>query len=528
MPTVRAGTSARWSASAPLAAGLRARTPTAQPADRPARARWVASTAQRTPHAARWPAAQAQDAAHRAAWAGRAAPPARAPLLAPWLPAKARDASARVRWPAQTQPPGRALLIAVWPAAQAADTHRALPWPAAGITTRHGAALRWQAANRADATRRHPWGRFSQALPAGWMVVTRPPGVIIQDPYIIAPARFYMAVHSLTAVTVPGGEPVPIYGVTLSADAGSYAWQFTAQAPRSVFDQLAPVAGAPQQIRITLDGIPFLFAVDRLSKTESFGRADATIAGRSITAALSRPFARELTRTNTSAANAQQLAAAALDLTGFALDWGIVDWLVPAGAWSHTSTPLAAVQAIAEAAGAYVQSARNAAAVLVRHPYPAMQGGSIAAGPWNWDAADPDVVLAPDAVVTTAIERQDGADINAVYVCGTNAGVRALVKRTGTAGDKLSAMVTDPLITAEAAARQRGTAIVGAAGAKQLVTIELPLLTAEIAPGVLDVGQLIEIDAAQPWRGMVRAVNVSAQFGRQVRQTATVERHLNE
>ena len=284
----------------------------------------------------------------------------------------------------------------------------------------------------------------------------------------------------------------------------------------------------PQSGVITLDGIPFLFAVDRLSKTESFGRADATIAGRSITAALSRPFARELTRTNTSAANAQQLAAAALDLTGFALDWGIVDWLVPAGAWSHTSTPLAAVQAIAEAAGAYVQSARNAAAVLVRHPYPAMQGGSIAAGPWNWDAADPDVVLAPDAVVTTAIERQDGADINAVYVCGTNAGVRALVKRTGTAGDKLSAMVTDPLITAEAAARQRGTAIVGAAGAKQLVTIELPLLTAEIAPGVLDVGQLIEIDAAQPWRGMVRAVNVSAQFGRQVRQTATVERHLNE
>ena len=47
---------------------------------------------------------------------------------------------------------------------------------------------------------------------------------------------------------------------------------------------------------------------------------------------------------------AQQLALQALDLTGYTLDWDLTDWLVPAGAWSHSGTPLAAVQAIVEAA----------------------------------------------------------------------------------------------------------------------------------------------------------------------------------
>lgn len=334
-----------------------------------------------------------------------------------------------------------------------------------------------------------------------------------------------MIAHELTAQRLPDLAPVPIFGVQLSADAGSYAWQFSAQAPLSVFDQLAPVAGVPQQLRITIDGIAFAFVVDRLQESERFGQRGAVISGRSITAALARPYAAETTRLNTAPATAQQLAAAALDLTGVALDWALTDWLVPAGAWSHTGTPLAAVQAIAEAAGGYVLSARNAPTLLVRHPYPTLQGG-IPGGPWNWPSADPDVEIAPDALITRSIERADGPDINGLYVSGTTAGVIALVKRTGTAGDKLAPMVADALITEEAAARQRGTAILGAAGAKHLVQIDMPLLTGVDAPGVLDVGQLVEITEAQPWRGRVRAVSVSARHGGEVRQSVQIERHI--
>ena len=75
------------------------------------------------------------------------------------------------------------------------------------------------------------------------------------------------------------------------------------------------------------------------------------------------------------------------------------------------------------------------------------------------------------------------------------------------------------------AARQRGLSVLGAAGAKYFVRLELPVLTGLAQPGVLDVGQLVQINAAQPWRGRVRSVSVNAKRP-SLRQTITLERHL--
>ena len=85
-------------------------------------------------------------------------------------------------------------------------------------------------------------------------------------------------------------------------------------------------------------------------------------------------------------------------------------------------------------------------------------------------------------------------------------------------------MLTSPLITAPIAAQQRGLSVLGAAGAKHMVQISLPVLTGASQPGVLDVGQLVQVNESTPWRGRVRSVSVSAQ--KAVRQTVTLERHL--
>jgi len=336
-----------------------------------------------------------------------------------------------------------------------------------------------------------------------------------------------MTAHTLVAQRLPDLSPVPIFDASISADAGSYGWTFSASAPVSVFDQLAPTSGLPAQIRITLDGIPFAFLVDSLTRTEQFGQRRVRLAGRSVTALLGRPFSRETQRLNASPFTAQQLALQALDLTGVGLSWGLEDWLVPAGAWSHSGTPLAAVQAIVEAAGGYLQSARNAPTLLARHPYPTLPGG-IPGGPWNWYASGvaADVELAPDAIVTSSIERSDGPDVNAVYVSGVTQGVSRRVKRALSAADKLASPVTDPLIVANEVALQRGTAILGAAGPKHLARLDLPVLTGASQPGVLDVGQLVQVNATPPWRGRVRSVGVSAVIGKAVRQSVQIERHL--
>ncbi len=341
---------------------------------------------------------------------------------------------------------------------------------------------------------------------------------------VILPARFYMTAHTIYAQRLPDLADVPIFDATVSADSGSYCWTLSASGPQSLFAQLAPVDGLPVQLRVTLDGIPWVFAVDTLSRTSAFGKTGVSVTGRSVTALIGAPYLRATTRTNTEPRLAQQLALDALEYSGVDLDWGLTDWLVSAQAWSHQGTPLDAVQAIVQAAGGYLQSHRSAATLLARHPY-SQRSGDNPGAPWGWMTGSADVELAPDAIITEGLERRDGADINAVYVSGTTQGVLAQVKRTGSAADKLATMVTDALITQAAAARQRGLAILGAAGPQYSVRMELPVLTGVGQPGVLDVGQLVQINATVPWRGRVRAVNVNAKSP-SLRQSITLERHL--
>jgi hypothetical protein len=346
--------------------------------------------------------------------------------------------------------------------------------------------------------------------------------------YSIYPARFYMTTHNLTAQRLADGAAVPLYDCTLSADVGSFAWQFSASGPESLFAQLAPATGpdsaVPQLLQITLDGLVWVFLVESLKRVHSFGRRSVSISGRSQTALIGAPWVRDIAFNNTVDSTAQQLADQAVDLSGVLVDWGITDWLVPASAWSYTGSTLAAVQAIAEAAGGYLQSHRSAPTLQVRHPYPPRPDGS-SGGPWNWGAGAADVALAPDAIITSSIDRRDGADINAVYASGTSQGVLALIKRAGTAGDKLAAMQTDALITAAEAAQQRGLSILGPAGPKHAISLDLPVLTGAGQPGVIDVGSLVQVNDATPWRGRVRSVSVNAAMPT-ARQTISLERHL--
>lgn len=100
------------------------------------------------------------------------------------------------------------------------------------------------------------------------------------------------------------------------------------------------------------------------------------------------------------------------------------------------------------------------------------------------------------------------------------------VTRTGTAGDKLAQMVTHPLITTEAAVRQRGIAILGDCGHQATITRQMPIST---DTGLIQVGQLIKAtETAETWLGLVRSVKVSANWTNDalvVRQAFDLERH---
>jgi len=200
---------------------------------------------------------------------------------------------------------------------------------------------------------------------------------------------------------------------------------------------------------------------------------------------------------------------------GWTVDWGIADWLVPAGAWSNQGTYVGALSAIAGAAGAYLLPHPTQPQIRVRARYPSP--------PWEWSTLTPHVELPSSATATEGIEWIERPRYNRVFVSGQGQGVLGQVTRAGTAGDLAAPMVTDALITDATVARQRGIAILSDVGRQALVTLRLPVLQ---ATGVIEPGRFVRyLDGTTTRLGLVRSNQVAAGFP-EVWQTLGVETHV--
>lgn len=333
--------------------------------------------------------------------------------------------------------------------------------------------------------------------------------------YVIPLLDVYMSYHSLSAVLLPSLEPVALADVSISSDDGGYGWSLTANGAGHLLEQLAPVGSLPVRVRVTLDGFDWVFAV-RAGRTRSFGKWRCAVRGSSVTSLLGAEYMTEQSWLSSSSQTAAQLVAAALDGTGTTIDWGIDDWLVPAGVWSFVGAPLQAARRIADSVGAVLRSHRTEQQLIFAPRYPVL--------PWLWDEATPDVQMVADAITTDDYQPEPGVLYNAVHVYGQHQGFPGYIVREGSAGDLMAPAVTDALITEIAAARQRGCAILGAAAGTQVQRMTLPFLTGGSRPGPMLPGYLVAVDdVGESWRGLVRSISISASMPK-VRQTITVER----
>lgn len=335
--------------------------------------------------------------------------------------------------------------------------------------------------------------------------------------YRIPVLRIYMQVHTLTAHLLPSMEPVQLLDATISTNDDSFCWSLSASGPEQLMEQLAPVAGLPARLQVSIDGIPFVFAVMSTPRSRAFAKHRVKVEGLSVTTLLADPYMPRQVWTPTGTMTAQQLAMQALEFSGVGLDWQITDWQVPAGAFSFQGTPLQAVQRVAASVNAVVRSHRTAEQLIIAPRYPVL--------PWEWAEATPDVHMPPDVIVTDDLKPEPRAEYNAVYVTGGPVGgVQGHVVRALSARDKLAPQIQDDLITHADAARMRGSWELAASGNKLLHTINMPVLTGGSNPGILQPGQLLEVpDLDRTWRGLVRSVSVSAALPK-VRQQVTVER----
>lgn len=320
---------------------------------------------------------------------------------------------------------------------------------------------------------------------------------------VVPVRRIYMVVNNASLRRVDGNIFLPTLSMTLGIDAESWTWSFGATLPGSALSDLEPAAsGDPVEVEAMVNGVAYRALVERIERSREFGRSDLRVTGRGKTALLDAPYAPIQNFTNTQARTAQQLMGDVLTVNGVPLgwevQWGLVDWLVPSGVFSHQGSYIGALNQIAAAAGGYVQPHPSTKTLKVLPRYPS--------APWDWGSVVPDFELPTDVTSRESIQWLEKPAYNRVFVSGQEVGVLAQVTRAGTAGDVLAPMVVDSLITEASAARQRGLAVLSDVGSQIELSLRLPVLqeTGIITPGAF----VAYRDGGLTRRGLVRSTQV--------------------
>lgn len=337
---------------------------------------------------------------------------------------------------------------------------------------------------------------------------------------IVPIKRVYMIVNDSSLHRVEGDIDLPVFGMSLSIDMDSWTWNFSADLPARALGDLQPNgAGDPVELQTLINGTAFRVYCEKISRARTFGKESISISGRGKSALLDSPYSPVMTFGNDADRTAQQLLNQVLTTNGvsigWSVDWNLIDWLVPAGVWAHQGTYISAANAIAAAAGGYIQPHATGSELIVLPKYPS--------APWQWGTLAPDFELPSAVVRQEGVEWIDKAKYNRVFVSGAAGGILGQVTRAGTAGDLVAQMVTDPLITHADAARQRGTAILGDTGRQALVSLSLPVLA---ETGVITPGKLVRyLDGGVTRLGIVRSTGI-AWSSPEVWQTLGIETHV--
>ncbi len=341
-----------------------------------------------------------------------------------------------------------------------------------------------------------------------------PPGQIV-----VPFQRTWIVTNSIELRRADDGTLLPCEAFAMQLDADSWTWSFSATIAWAQRDAVMPGAdGLPVEIEAKINSVPYRLQAERVGRSVRFPEKLAKISGRGKAAILDAPYAAVQTFTNASTMTAQQIMEGVLTVggvsIGWALDFGLTDWNVPAGAWSHQGTYISALADIAGAVGGYLQPHATAATLRVLPRWPAPW--------WDWASATPDIILPAGVAEVEETEWIDQPAYNRIYVHGQAGGIAARITRTGTAGDVLKPTAVHPLITAELAARQRGVAELAASGRAIKQTITTMVLP---ATGLITPGKLVQYTDADATRlGLVRGTSVAWQFPA-LTQTLELEGH---
>ena len=336
---------------------------------------------------------------------------------------------------------------------------------------------------------------------------------------IVVPVRStYIVINNITLHRVDTGAELHAHSFSMSLDHQSWTWTWNASLHIDAAAHLGrDSAGDPAEVAVLVNGIEFRLRLETVSRDRRFSPTRWSVSGRGKASVLGSADAPKQSFRNTEDRTAQQLMADVLTVNGvpmgWKVDWGLQDWLVPAGAWAIQGNYIDALNDIAGAAGGYVQPHATAATLRVLPRYPL--------APWNWGSVTPDFEIPADAAEVEGTRYIDKPAYNRVFVGGIGAGVFGPFTRAGTAGNVIAPQVNHALITHADAHRQRGIAELSDTGRQERITLNMQVLP---ETGVIVPGQFVRYLGDAPVMGIVRATSIDWSRPR-LRQTLEIETH---
>jgi|GEM_PF-1234433 len=235
---------------------------------------------------------------------------------------------------------------------------------------------------------------------------------------------------------------IHVNDVSLSLDADSFAWQFTAtlldESQRTLVTQNTD--GSAKKLHITINGYTWHVLVETIKTTRRFNENSISISGRGLTGLLGKPYVEESSVNFGSLLGVNQIADQILP-NGWTINWSMPTWNVDAEAYSYQNmTSIDALMDIGKNIGAVIVPARDSQEIEFKPRYPIL--------PWNFDSVAVDVAISDSAIIELTEEPTSSYQANGVYLHGNEIGGElAFVRLNGTAGDRLATTENNSLMT---------------------------------------------------------------------------------
>ncbi len=347
----------------------------------------------------------------------------------------------------------------------------------------------------------------------------------------VAIQRVYAVYNECYLVRLPDRTPLPVTSMTISTDANSWCWSLTANlgGPEgwALVEPQSP-GFMPIEVEAMINGHVWQFLLDLPNHSRQFNNNKTALSGRSRTAWLDQPYDLLTSSYVNQPRTMNQIGEEILDGTGYSLVWEVDDWLVPSKTfiWQNMDR-MSRIKKIANSIRACVYSDPKLPILTI---YPRYRVQS-----WMLDSNPVDVTVPASALLDWSKQSDRKPYYNGVYVSGTENGVLAWVKISGTDGMQIpdQPIVESLCCDSEGiAARQRGIVELSESAMGYQIQVKTILTNNGIGgPSLITPMQLVKFNDI---KGFVRSVSVNASLSGGwngvlgVKQTIELERREHE